>query len=97
MLPRYARAWGDRDTHLDEWRRAGALDYLDHATIPFFLTINCAESTDALHQMAVLRQRLAELGNDEIFMLDPQPRGHKVPLAPDILAAMNRYLQDRLN
>jgi hypothetical protein len=96
MLPRYARAWGDRDTHLDFWRRAGALDYLDHTTIPLFLSINCAESPDALHQMVVLRKRLAELGNDEIFMLDPQPRGHKVPLAPDILAALDRYFKKRL-
>jgi hypothetical protein len=97
MLPRYARAWGDRATHLEAWRREGALDYLTHTTIPLFLTINCAEGTDALHQMAVLRQRLAEFRNDEIFMQDPQPRGHKVPLDPDILAAMNRYLKGRLN
>jgi hypothetical protein len=97
MLPRYAKVWGDRNTHLDVWRREGALDYMTHTTIPLFLTINCAESTDALYQMTVLRKRLAELGNDEIFMMDPQPRGHKVPLGPDILAAINRYLKSRLN
>jgi hypothetical protein len=96
MLPRYARAWGDRNTHLGVWRREGALDYLDHTTIPLFLTINCAEGADALHQMVVLRKRLAELGNDEIFMLDSQPRGHKVPLEPDILAAMDQYFKARL-
>jgi BD-FAE len=97
MLPRYAKAWGDRASHREAWRREGALDYLDHTTIPLFLTINCAEGADALHQMTVLRQRLAELGNDEIFMQDPQPRGHKVPLAPDILAALDRYFKARLN
>jgi hypothetical protein len=96
MLPRYAKAWGDRATHLDVWRGEGALDYLDHTTIPLFLTINCAEGAGALHQMTVLRNRLAELGNDEIFMMDPQPRGHKVPLDPDILAAINQYLKSRL-
>jgi hypothetical protein len=97
MLPRYAAAWGDRTNHLDVWRREGALDYLNHATLPLFLTINCSESPDALHQMTVLRQRLAELGSDEIFLMDPQPRGHKVTLVPEILEAMNRYLQSRLN
>ncbi|MDE3067136.1 MAG: hypothetical protein KGJ60_06240 [Verrucomicrobiota bacterium] len=97
MLPRYTKAWGDRAAHLEAWRREGALDYLTHATLPLLLTINCAEGPDALHQMAVLRRRLAELGDDEIFMLDPQPRGHKVPLEPDILAAMNRYLERCLN
>lgn len=97
MWPRYTAVWGDQTTHLESWRRAGALDYLDHTTVPLFLTINCAESADALHQMTVLRRRLAELGNDEIFMQDPQPRGHKVPLEPEILGAMDSYLKGRLN
>lgn len=96
MLPRYAKAWGDRAGHLDIWRREGALDYLDHATLPLFLTINCSEGPDAQYQMIVLRKRLAELGNDEIFMMDPQPRGHKVTLVPDILGAMNSYFAARL-
>jgi hypothetical protein len=30
-------------------------------------------------------------------MMDPEPRGHKVMLVPDILDAMNRYLKSRLN
>jgi len=97
MLPRYAGWWGDRTNHLDAWRREGALDYLQQSTIPLFLTINCSEAPDALHQMTVLRQRLAELGNDEVFMMDPIPRGHKVTLVPEILSAMNAYLKSRLN
>ena len=97
MLPRYAAAWGDRTNHLDTWRREGALDYLSHATLPLFLTINCTEGPDAQLQMTALRKRLAELGNDEIFMMDRQPRGHKVTLVPEILDAMNRYLKSRLN
>jgi len=97
MLPRYAAVWGERTNSLETWRRAGALDYLDHATLPLFLSINCSEAPDALHQMTALRKRLAELGSDEIFMMDPVPRGHKVTLVPEILDAMNRYLKDRLN
>jgi hypothetical protein len=97
MLPRYAAAWGARTNHLETWRRAGALDYLAHATLPLFLTINCSEGPDAQHQMTVLRKRLAELNNDAVFMMDPEPRGHKVPLVPEILDAMNRYLKSRLN
>jgi fermentation-respiration switch protein FrsA (DUF1100 family) len=97
MLPRYAAAWGDRTNHLDAWRREGALDYLSRATLPLFLTINCSEDGDAQHQMIVLRKRLAELGNDEIFMMDEEPRGHKVTLVPGILDAMNSYLKSRLN
>jgi hypothetical protein len=96
MLPRYAKAWGEREASLDRWRRHGAMDYLTKATVPLFLTINCAEDPDALHQMAVLRKRLAELGNDEIFMMDRTPRGHKVTLDPEILGAMNDALKRRL-
>ena len=97
MLPRYATAWGERTNHLDAWRRAGALDYLPHATLPLFLTINCTEGPDAQLQMSALRRRLAELGNDEIFMMDREPRGHKVTLVPDILSAINAYLKAQLN
>ena len=97
MLPRYAAAWGARTNNLEVWRRVGALDYLTRTAMPLFLTINCSESPDALHQMTVLRKRLAELGNDTVFMMDPEPRGHKVTLVPDILDAMNRYLKSRLN
>jgi len=79
------------------WRAHGALDYLSAPTKPVFLTINTTESPDALHQMTVLRKRLAELGNDEIFMLEREARGHKVALDPDILAAMNAYLKRRLS
>lgn len=97
MLPRYATAWGDRTNHLDVWRREGALDYLSSATLPLFLTINCSEGPDAQLQMTDLRKRLAELGSDEIFMMDREPRGHKVTLAPEILEAMDYYLKSRLN
>jgi hypothetical protein len=97
MIPRYNQVWGARTNHLEVWRQHGALDYLTNATLPLFLTINCSEAPDALHQMTVLRQRLAELGSDEIFLMDPQPRGHKVTLVPEILDAMNLYLKQRLN
>jgi hypothetical protein len=97
MIPRYDKAWGDRTNHLDFWRREGAMDYLSKPTLPLFLTIDCSEQPDALYQMAALRKHLAELGNDEIFMTDPQPRGHKVTLVPEILTAMNNYLKGRLN
>lgn len=97
MLPRYAKAWGERDASLDVWRRHGAMEYLTEPTLPLFLTINRTEGPDALHQMTVLRKRLAELGNDEIFMMDREPRGHKVTLDPEILKAMNGYFHRQLN
>jgi hypothetical protein len=96
MIPRYAQAWGDVGSQREVWRRHGAMDYLQKATEPLFLTINCAEAPDAMHQMAVLRKRLAELGNDEIFMMDRDPRAHKVTLDPQILAAMKTYIATRL-
>ena len=97
MLPRYAKAWGERDTSLDAWRAHGALDYLAApAQTPLFLTINCTESPDALHQMEVLRKRLTELGSAAEFHLDPEPRGHKVTLDPEILNAMTAYVRSRL-
>ena len=97
MIPRYEKVWGARTNSLEIWRQHGALDYLTNATLPLFLTINCSEAPDVLHQMTVLRKRLAELGSDEIFMMDPVPRGHKVTLVPEILADMNAYLKHRLN
>ncbi len=96
MIPRYEQAWGARETHLDTWRRHGALDYLQAPTQPLFLTINITEAPDALHQMKVLRQRLAELGNDTLFMMERTPRGHKVALDPDILREMTAYLRRQL-
>ena len=97
MLPKYAATWGERTNHLEVWRRAGALDYLRRATLPLFLTINCTETADALHQMEVLRQRLAALGSPATFLMDHQPRGHKVTLVPEILQAMDDYLKNCLN
>jgi hypothetical protein len=97
MLPRYAQAWGDRTNHFEAWRRAGALDYLSRATLPLCLTINCTEGPDAQWQMTALRKRLAELGSDEIFIMDQEPRGHKVTLVPDLLSAVDAYLKARLN
>ncbi len=97
MLPRYAKAWGERATAIDTWRRHGALDYLTRAAVPLFLTINVTESPDALHQMTVLRARLAMLGSAATYALDRDPRGHKVTLAPAILTAMHAYLRERLN
>lgn len=96
MIPRYEQVWGPRETHLDIWRRQGALDYLQTPTKPLFLTINITEAPDALHQMKVLRQRLAELGNDTVFMMERTPRGHKVTLDPDILREMTHYLRRQL-
>jgi len=97
MLPRYATAWGDFTNHADVWKRAGAVDYLTGPTLPLFLTINCSEDADAQHQMALLRKRLADFGSDEIFMMDHEPRGHKVTLVPELLNAMDAYLKSRLN
>ena len=97
MLSRYAKAWGERETNLDVWRHNGALDYLTKPTLPLFLTINCTEGADALHQMEVLQQRLNKLGSKFIFKMDGEPRGHKVTLDPKILDAMSGYLKTQLN
>lgn len=97
MLPRYAKTWGGRGTSPDTWRRHGALDYLTKPTLPLFLTINCTEGPDALHQMEVLRKRLTELGSKFVFRLDNEPRGHKATLDPEILGAMNEYLKQQIN
>ncbi|HEU6447268.1 MAG TPA: hypothetical protein VFV23_02370 [Verrucomicrobiae bacterium] len=97
MIPRYNIAWGPRTNHFEFWKREGAMDYLAGPTLPLFLSINCTEGPDAQLQMTDLRKRLAELGSDEIFMMDREPRGHKVPLAPEILGCMNDYLHRQLN
>jgi len=96
MLPRYLKTWGGRETNLETWKRHGALDYLVKPTNPLFLTINCTESPDALHQMEVLRQRLADLKSEALFHMDTEPRGHKVTLTPEILEGMTDYLRGQL-
>jgi hypothetical protein len=97
MIPRYDKAWGPRTNNLEVWRQAGALDYLTNSTLPLFLSINCSEGPDAQLQMTVLQQRLTGLRSHYTFMMDPTPRGHKVPLDPKILGPMNDYLRERLN
>ena len=96
MIPRYDKAWGTRAEHEDMWRAHGALDYIKGQLPPLFLSINNTESPDALHQMKVLRKRLADHGADETFIMDRTPRGHKVPLDPDLLRSLTGYLRDRL-
>jgi hypothetical protein len=96
MLSKYARAWGDRATHLETWRQQGALDYLAKPTVPLFLTINATESPDALHQMEVLRRRLTALDSPFAYHPETEPRGHKMPLAPAVLEPLYRYLQGQL-
>jgi hypothetical protein len=97
MIPRYIKAWGEREASQNEWHRHGALDYLTKPTLPLFLTINCTEGPDALHQMEVLRNRLTTLGSEFTFRMDNEPRGHKVTLDPEILRAIKDYLKRRLN
>lgn len=96
MIAKYAKAWGERATHLEIWRAHGALDYLRAPTVPLFLSINVTESPDALHQMEVLRRRLDELGSPHVYFPETEPRGHRVPLAPEVLDPLLSYLRARL-
>lgn len=98
MIPRYDKAWGPRAANEEVWRAHGALDLWDGSALPsLFLSINCTESPDALHQMAVLRRRLEAKGQRFEYHLDATPRGHKVPLDPAILKAMTDYLHRQLD
>ncbi len=96
MIPRYIKSWGERSTNGDMWRKQGALDYLRGPTVPLFLTINATESPEALHQMEVLRRRLAELGSPYVFHPEKEPRGHKMPIAVDVIEPLMAYLRERL-
>lgn len=96
MIPRYVAAWSERAAHLETWRAHGALDYLAVPTVPLFLSINATESPEALHQMEVLRTRLGALGSPFEFHPENEPRGHRVPLAPEVLDPLLIYLRARL-
>lgn len=96
MIPRYEGAWGSRAAHLETWRAHGALDYLTAPTVPLFLSINVTESPEALHQMEVLRRRLDALRSPYVYFPENDPRGHHVPLAPDVLDPLLSYLRARL-
>lgn len=96
MIPRYVKAWGERATAEEVWRKHGALDYLRAPSVPLFLTINATESPDALHQMDVLRRRLTELGSPFVYHPETEPRGHKMPLDPAVLTPLFAYLRERL-
>jgi acetyl esterase/lipase len=97
MIPRYEAAWGPRATHEEVWRRQGALDYLAAPTVPLFLSINATESPDALHQMEVLRTRLTQLGSPFVYHPEAEARGHRMPLAPEVLQPLLKYLTSQLN
>lgn len=97
MLPRYQQWWGARGENEERWKAHGALDYLNRPTVPLFLSINATEGPDALHQMEVLRNRLSALGSSFRFMQEETPRGHKVPLDPQILEAIRDYLRAQLS
>lgn len=96
MIPRYVAAWGERTAHNEVWRAHGALDFLRGPTVPLFLSINATESPDALHQMKVLRARLGELGSPFEYHPEAEPRGHRVPLAPEVLNPLLSYLRAQL-
>lgn len=96
MIPRYEAVWGKRDQHEEIWRAHGALDYLEKPSLPVFLTINCTEGREALHQMEVLQKRLKQLGSAFEYHLDTEPRGHKVTLDAEILGAMRAYVLKQL-
>lgn len=96
MLPRYRTRWGDRDAAAATWRDQGALDHVRAPTVPLFLSINATESRDALHQMQVLRERLAAARSPFVFHEETTPRGHRMPLAPAVLDPLLLYLRDRL-
>lgn len=97
MIPRYARAWGPRDAHEETWRTHGAIDHLTKPTVPLFLSINATESPHALHQMKVLRERLAELNSPFQYFPESTPRGHRMPIDADVLVPLLAYLNRRLS
>lgn len=98
MLPLYEKTWGRRTDHPEVWRTHGALDHLaGPATVPLFLSINVSEAPDALHQMEVLRRRLAALGSPFIYEPETEARGHKMPLDPAVLDPLYRYLSQQLS
>lgn len=97
MVPVYEKAWGRRRDHPEAWRIHGALDHLTKpAAVPLFLSINVSEAPDALHQMAVLRARLAALGSPYTYQPEQEARGHKMPLAPAVLEPLRLYLSQQL-
>ncbi|WP_438482594.1 hypothetical protein [Oleiharenicola lentus] len=97
MIPRYEKMWGTRAENIAQWRAHGALDYLERPLrFPLFLTINATESPEALHQMATLRTRLTTLDSPFTYYPEPEPRGHKMPLALDVLNSLLSYLNQRL-
>lgn len=97
MIPRYNAAWGPRAEQESEWRAHGALDHLTAPTVPLFLSINATESPDALHQMKVLRARLTRLESPFEYHPETEPRGHRMPLAPEVLQPLLRYFSLSLN
>lgn len=97
MIPRYNARWGTRAESPDTWQRHGALDLLTGPLpFPLFLTINVSEGADALHQMEVLRARLDTLHSSFSYEPEMIPRGHKMPVEPKVVAAIQSYLSARL-
>ncbi|WP_221028729.1 hypothetical protein [Actomonas aquatica] len=98
MIPRYEKAWGPIESAVRIWRGAGALDYLDpeNPPPPLFLTITPNESPHALHQMTVLQKKLKQQRVPFVFVPEPAPRGHKMPVDADVTKSLIQYLRARL-
>ena len=96
MIPRYEKAWGPRETSLDVWQRHSAAHYLSANTPPLFLSINRTEDPDALHQMEGLVEKVESLGIVHRYLPETEPRGHKMPLDPEILTALYAFLHEAM-
>lgn len=97
MIPRYDKAWGPRDTHFDVWQRHSAAHYLSANTPPLFLSINRTEDEDALHQMKTLVEQVKSLGISHQYLPETEPRGHKMPLDPNIISDLYGFLHDAMS
>lgn len=96
MLSRYENAWGALRDFPELWRDHGALDRIGTPAIPLFLSINSGEDIHAQFQMRRLRDRLSEAAHPFAYVPDDDGRGHKVPISPEVLLPMQRYLAERL-
>lgn len=89
----YVAYWGSIEDNYEKYEAHSALSYLESKPPhPFFLSINTGEEADAQNQMEVLRNRLAELEAEFTYSPDTDGVGHKMPIDPEIVAALADYL-----
>ena len=97
MLPRFAKAWGERDSNREKWAEHGAAYYLDKTAAPMFLNTSDAESPEYRDGLAKFDKLLTDRGIEHEYQVDADGRGHRVSTDPKTLGRIYEFFHKHLD